>query len=75
MSTSQWSARLQQQLDRSGLCDVEADVSFPGVLLNEVGGEAIDPRIDRSRDVAFRRLDLDHIGSEVSTASASHAVR
>src|SRR6185295_19153255 len=45
---------------------VETDVAFTDVLLDEVGGQAIDPRIGHARDVDLGWLDLDHLGSEIA---------
>ena len=56
----------EQQLARLGLVHVEADVALAGVLLDEVAGEAVHPRVGEAGHVAIGRLDLDDLGAEVA---------
>ena len=61
----------QQQVGGLGLAGVEADVALADVLLDEVTGQAVDPRIGHARDVTVGWLDLDHLCTEI----AQHACR
>ena len=46
---------------------------LPGVLLHEVRRQPVDPRVGEAGQVALGRLDLDHVGAEIGTASACSA--
>ena len=57
---------LGRQRRPGGVGEIDADVALAGVLLDEVGGQAVDLRRGEAGQVAVGRLDLDDVGAEVA---------
>ena len=54
-----------EEVDRGRVLEVERDVALADVLLGEVGGDRVPPGEREAGHVAFGRLDLDHVGTQV----------
>ena len=65
-TTSQLVGKLQQQVATLRLRQVDADASLARVLLREVTGDAVGPRVRRAGDVALGWFDLDDVGTEIA---------
>jgi hypothetical protein len=59
-------AEFRDDLPRFFPVEVEAEVAFAGVLLNEIEAHVADVRQALATDVARRGLDLDDVGAEVA---------
>ena len=56
---------LAYEVHGAGLLEIDADVSLAGVLLHVEAREAVSHHAEEAGDVAARRLDLDHVRTEI----------